>query len=90
MAEIYLHIGARMADYIATHPYVSDPVMIYLPALIDLLHFRIRECLQKRSLALPIVLVMYIHVGASRSIVAEGGLGSERLRPPDWPSLMNK
>ena len=61
MAEIYLHIGARMADYIATHPYVCDPVMsIYLPALIDFLHFRIRECLQKRSLALPIVLVMYM------------------------------
>ena len=78
MAEIYLHIGARMADYIATHLYVSDPVMsIYLPALIDLLHFRIRECLQKRSLALPIVLVMY--VCTCRCISFNSGGGGARL-----------
>ena len=33
MTEIYLHIFARMADYMATHPYqlrdvVSDPVIV--------------------------------------------------------------
>ena len=27
MTEIYLHIAARMADYIATHPYALGPLI---------------------------------------------------------------
>ena len=26
MTDIYLHIDARMADYILTHPYTGDPI----------------------------------------------------------------
>ena len=27
MTDVYLHIDARMADYMATHPYVLRPVV---------------------------------------------------------------
>ena len=50
MTDIYLHIDARMADYIRTHPYAHAGVSVL--ALVDLINREFAACV--RALALVV------------------------------------